>query len=54
MLNGEDLDIWFTQKGKGRRMNQKAKIGILVSFGMMAFLLYFWQDAAEAARLGGG
>ena len=54
MLNGEDLDIWFTQNGKGKRMNQKAKIGILVSFSMMAFLLYFWQGVAEAARLGGG
>ncbi len=35
-------------------MNKKAKIGILISFGIMAFLLYFWQDVAEAARLGGG
>ncbi len=35
-------------------MNKEAKIGILISFGIMAFLLYFWQDVAEAARLGGG
>jgi len=35
-------------------MNKKAKICILISFGIMAFLLYFWHDAAEAARLGGG
>jgi predicted lipid-binding transport protein (Tim44 family) len=54
MLNGGDLNIWFTQKGKGRRMNKKVNIGILIGLGIVAFLLYFWQDAAEAARLGGG
>jgi len=54
MVDGDDLNIWFTQNGKGRRMNKKAKIGILIGFGIMAFLLYFWQDMAEAARLGGG
>jgi hypothetical protein len=35
-------------------MNKNAKIGILISFGITAFMLYFLQDAAEAARLGGG
>ena len=35
-------------------MNQKVKIGILISFGITAFWLYFWMGAAEAARLGGG
>jgi predicted lipid-binding transport protein (Tim44 family) len=54
MLYCDDLNIWFTQRGKGRRMNNKVKIGILIGFGIVAFLLYFWQDAAEAARLGGG
>ena len=35
-------------------MNKKAKIGILISFSIMSFMLYFWQYVAEAARLGGG
>jgi predicted lipid-binding transport protein (Tim44 family) len=35
-------------------MNKKAKVGILISFGIVAFLFYFLQDVAEAARLGGG
>jgi predicted lipid-binding transport protein (Tim44 family) len=48
------LTYGLPKEGKGRRMNKKAKIGILISFGIMAFLLYFWQDVAEAARLGGG
>ena len=26
----------------------------LMVFGIATFLLYFWHDAAEAARLGGG
>jgi predicted lipid-binding transport protein (Tim44 family) len=54
MVDGDDFNFWFTRMGKGRLMNKKAKIGILISFGIMAFLLYFWQDLAEAARLGGG
>jgi predicted lipid-binding transport protein (Tim44 family) len=54
MVDGDCSNFWFTQMGKGRLMNKKAKIGILISFGIMAFLLYFWQDVAEAARLGGG
>jgi predicted lipid-binding transport protein (Tim44 family) len=54
MVNGDGFNFWFTQKGKGRRMNKKVKISILVGFKIIAFLLYFWQDAAEAARLGGG
>jgi predicted lipid-binding transport protein (Tim44 family) len=35
-------------------MNKKAKIAVLVSFGILAFLLYFQNDCAEAARVGGG
>jgi predicted lipid-binding transport protein (Tim44 family) len=54
MVDGDDFNFWFTQKGKGRHMNKTAKIGILVSFSILAFMLYFWQDVAEAARLGGG
>jgi predicted lipid-binding transport protein (Tim44 family) len=54
MRNGDDPKTWFTQKERGGRMNKKAKIGILIGFGTMAFLLYFWQDVADAARLGGG
>ena len=54
MVDVDDFNFWFTQMGKGRLMNKKAKIGILISFGIMAFVLYFWQDVAEAARLGGG
>jgi predicted lipid-binding transport protein (Tim44 family) len=54
MLDGDNFNFWYTQKEKGGHMNKKAKSGILITFGIMAFLLYFWQDVAEAARLGGG
>jgi predicted lipid-binding transport protein (Tim44 family) len=54
MLDGDESNSWFTRKGKGRLMNKKANIGILISLGIMTFLLYIWQDAAEGARLGGG
>ena len=54
MVDGDDCNFWFTQKVKGKHMNKTAKIGILISFSIMAFMLYFWQDVAEAARLGGG
>jgi hypothetical protein len=35
-------------------MNKKAKIAVLMSLGILAFLLYFQNDFAEAARVGGG
>lgn len=54
ILDGCDLNSYLNQKGKNRRMNKKMKIGILISFGITAFVLYFWQDVADAARLGGG
>lgn len=54
MLDCEDRNFWFTQKGKGRRMNKKVKTVILMSVSMVVFLLYLWYDVAEAARLGGG
>jgi predicted lipid-binding transport protein (Tim44 family) len=44
----------ISREEKGGHMNKKTKIGILISFGIMAFMLYFWQNVAEAARLGGG
>lgn len=34
-------------------MNKKAKIVSLMCFGIVALLFYFWNDVAEAARLGG-
>ena len=35
-------------------MNKKAKIAVLMSLGILAFLLYWQNDFAEAARVGGG
>ena len=35
-------------------MNKTAKTAVLMSLGILAFLLYFQNNMAEAARLGGG
>ena len=48
------LTFALPKREKGKRMNKKAKIGILISFGILTLLLYCWQVVAEAARLGGG
>jgi predicted lipid-binding transport protein (Tim44 family) len=51
-LSGYENINFHLQPERGL-MAKRTKIVILIWFGIMAFLLYFWHDVAEAARMGG-